>query len=124
MSVQNAITNGKNHFWKKFIAVQNADQIILSGLVMVLVVHAKERLPLRIARGRNKKTGGIMYKMIQVVGTSPKSFSAAAESAIKGLHDQGEKIYWFEVIEQRGAVRDGKISEFQVKVNAGTKVEK
>lgn len=65
-----------------------------------------------------------MYKMIQAVGTSPKSFSAAAESAIKGLHDQGEKIYWFEVVEQRGAVRDGKISEFQVKINAGTKVEK
>lgn len=65
-----------------------------------------------------------MYKMIQVVGTSPKSFSAATESAIKGLHAQGKKIYWFEVVEQRGAVRDGKISEYQVKVNAGTKVEK
>ena len=60
-----------------------------------------------------------MYKMIEVVGTSPKSFTEAAENGIKTLAKQGEKIYWFEVVEQRGAVREGKISEYQVKINVG-----
>ena len=60
-----------------------------------------------------------MYKMIEVVGTSPKGFTEAVENGIKTLAKQGEKIYWFEVVEQRGAVREGKISEYQVKINVG-----
>ena len=60
-----------------------------------------------------------MYKMIEVVGTSPKGFTEAAENGIKTLSKQGEKIYWFEVVEQRGAVREGKVSEYQVKINVG-----
>ena len=65
-----------------------------------------------------------MYKMIEVVGTSPKGFTEAVNNAVKDLSSQGEKVYWFEVIEQRGAVRDGKVSEFQVKINAGTQAGK
>ena len=62
-----------------------------------------------------------MYKMLQVVGTSPKGFSEAVENGIKTLEKKGEKVYWFEVVEQRGAVREGKISEYQVKIDVGLK---
>jgi flavin-binding protein dodecin len=62
-----------------------------------------------------------MYRMIEVVGTSPKSIEQAINAAIEGLDKAGEKVYWFEVLEQRGAVREGKVAEYQVKINAGVK---
>ena len=62
-----------------------------------------------------------MYKMVEVVGTSAKGFTEAVESAVKGLADSGEKIYWIEVVEQRGAVKESKVWEYQVKINAGVK---
>jgi flavin-binding protein dodecin len=59
-----------------------------------------------------------MYKMMQVVGTSPKGLTEAIENAIENL---GEKAYWFEVVEQRGAIKDDKVWEYQVKINVGVK---
>ncbi|MFZ5515018.1 MAG: dodecin domain-containing protein [Candidatus Zhuqueibacterota bacterium] len=54
--------------------------------------------------------------MIEVVGMSKQSFSDAAGTVVRKLADDGHKIYWFEVMEQRGAMRGNDI-EFQVKVN-------
>jgi flavin-binding protein dodecin len=55
-----------------------------------------------------------MLKMIEVVGTSEISYSEAVKSAVNVLLGSGEKVHFFQVIEQRGAVRDGKLKEFQV----------
>ena len=55
-----------------------------------------------------------MLKMIEVVGTSPLGFTEAVKGAIENLLASGEKIHFFEVFEQRGAVREGKFKEFQV----------
>lgn len=56
-----------------------------------------------------------MLKMIEVGGTSAEGFSEAAATAytIDTLIAQGEKIYFFEVVEQRGSVREGRLKEFQ-----------
>jgi flavin-binding protein dodecin len=54
-----------------------------------------------------------MLKMIEVVGISAEGFSEAAAKAIGTLIAQGEKIHFFQVVEQRGSVRDGKLKEFQ-----------
>ena len=59
-----------------------------------------------------------MLKMVEVVGTSPESFSAAVRKAVETLLAKGEKVHFFQVVEQRGAVRDGKFKEFQVVVKA------
>jgi flavin-binding protein dodecin len=37
-------------------------------------------------------------------------------AAVQQLIDSGEEVHFFEVIEQRGAVRDGQFKEFQAKV--------
>jgi hypothetical protein len=55
-----------------------------------------------------------MLRMIEVVGVSPVGYSEAARDAVETLIKQGEKVHFFEVIGQRGAVRDGKLKEFQV----------
>ncbi|HPB31701.1 MAG TPA: dodecin family protein [Candidatus Sumerlaeota bacterium] len=57
-----------------------------------------------------------MYHMIEVVGTSPAGFSEAVKNAVEGIISAGSQVHWFEIVEQRGAVRGGKLSEFQVKL--------
>jgi hypothetical protein len=59
-----------------------------------------------------------MLKMIEVIGVSETGYSEAVRAAIEQLLSAGEKIHFFEVIEQRGAVRDGRLKEFQVKLKA------
>jgi len=55
-----------------------------------------------------------MFKMIEVVGTSESGYSEAIRTTIDRLLAAGEKVHFFQVIEERGAVRNGKFYEFQV----------
>jgi len=55
-----------------------------------------------------------VLKMIEVVGISAEGFSEAATKAIETLIAQGENIHFFQVVKQRGSVRDAKLKEFQV----------
>ena len=69
-----------------------------------------------------------MFKMIEVVGTSELGFSEAVNDAVNQIIATEEKVHFFEVVEQRGAVRQGKLKEYQVKlkvaVDVGTKKKK
>ncbi len=65
--------------------------------------------------------GGV-YKKIEVVGTSTESFDDAVRAAIAKAAESVEAMSWFEVVEQRGRVQDGKVAEFQVTVKIGFKV--
>ena len=60
-----------------------------------------------------------VYKVIEIVGSSPTSIEDAVEGAIaraaKTLHD----IRWFEVIETRGHVDGGKVAHYQVTLKIG-----
>ena len=55
-----------------------------------------------------------MFRMIDVVGTSPIGFSEAVKDGVERVLKSGEKVHFFQVLEQRGAVRDGQLKEFQV----------
>ncbi len=63
------------------------------------------------------------YKKIEIVGTSPDSFADAVKSAVKEASKSVRKMSWFEVVEQRGAIKDGKVLEFQVTIRVGFKIE-
>jgi len=56
-----------------------------------------------------------MFRMIEVIGRSDKSYSDAVKGVVEQVGQQGEKVHFFEVVEQRGALRAGLI-EYQVKV--------
>ena len=64
-----------------------------------------------------------VYKKIQLVGTSAESFSAAAASAITKAAETVRNMSWFEVVEQRGSIADGKIQQYQVTVSIGFRVD-
>jgi flavin-binding protein dodecin len=64
-----------------------------------------------------------VFKKIELVGTSEKSFSEAASNAIAKAAETVRNISWFEVVEQRGHVVDGKVSQYQVTVAIGFRVD-
>ncbi|HYS79323.1 MAG TPA: dodecin [Anaeromyxobacteraceae bacterium] len=63
------------------------------------------------------------YKKIELVGTSPVSFAEAVKAAIEEASKSVRHMNWFEVVEQRGYVKDGKVAEFQVTIRVGFKIE-
>ena len=63
------------------------------------------------------------YKKIEIVGTSPVSFAEAVKAAIGEAAKTVQHMNWFEVVEQRGYIKDGKVAEFQVTISIGFKVE-
>ena len=63
-----------------------------------------------------------VYKMIEIVGTSNESYEKAIENAIKKASESLKAISWFEVVQHRGSVRDGKIEEYQVILKVGFKL--
>jgi hypothetical protein len=65
-----------------------------------------------------------VYKVTEMVGTSPNSFAEAAKNAVAEAGKTVRHMDWFEVIEQRGRVANGKVEEFQVVIKIGFKLER
>ena len=63
------------------------------------------------------------YKKIEIVGTSKKSFSDAVSNAVEKAAATLHNLDWFEVVEQRGRIKDGKVSQFQVTVKVGFRLD-
>ena len=64
------------------------------------------------------------YKKIEIVGTSPAGFSEAVKSALAEASQTVRHMDWFEVIDQRGMIKDNKVAEYQVVLKVGFKIEK
>ncbi len=63
-----------------------------------------------------------MFKIVEIVGTSSDGYSEAVKDVINKVSAGGENPAWFEVVEQRGAIVDGKLKEFQVKLKVAVAV--
>lgn len=60
-----------------------------------------------------------VYKIIEVVGSSPNSIEDAIEGAIARAASTVSDIGWFEVVSTRGHVADGRIAHYQVTLRIG-----
>jgi dodecin len=60
-----------------------------------------------------------IYKIIEVVGSSPTSIEDAIEGAIARAAQTVHDIGWFEVKETRGHVAGGKVAHYQVTLRIG-----
>lgn len=56
------------------------------------------------------------YKSIELVGTSDESYEGAIESAVARAGETMHDLRWFEVLEHRGHIEDGEVTEYQVKL--------
>lgn len=63
------------------------------------------------------------YKMTEIVGTSSTSFAEATKSAVKRASKTLRSLGWFEVVDQRGLIKEGEVAEFQVTIKVGFKLE-
>lgn len=51
-----------------------------------------------------------VYRIIQVAGSSEKSLEDAIENAVRRASSTLREVGWFEVVETRGHVEDGKVA--------------
>jgi flavin-binding protein dodecin len=63
-----------------------------------------------------------VYKIVELVGSSSEGVDAAIRNAVGRAGETLRNIDWFEVREIRGAMNDGEIGWFQVKVGVGFRV--
>ncbi|NLF72467.1 MAG: dodecin domain-containing protein [Candidatus Anammoximicrobium sp.] len=64
-----------------------------------------------------------VFKKIEIVGTSSKSFDEATANAVAKASETMSGLSWFEVVELRGAIENGKVKQYQVTVRIGCKVD-
>jgi flavin-binding protein dodecin len=64
-----------------------------------------------------------VYKLVELVGSSKTSTDDAIRNAIETAAQTLRHIDWFEVIETRGHVVDGKVAHFQVTMKVGFRLE-
>ena len=60
-----------------------------------------------------------VYKKIEITGTSSISSDDAVKNAISRASESIQHIRWYEVVESRGAIKDGKIDRWQVTIKLG-----
>jgi dodecin len=60
-----------------------------------------------------------VYKILELVGTSQSGVGEAIENALERAGQTIRNIRWFEVLNVRGSVEDGKVQQFQVTVKVG-----
>ena len=60
-----------------------------------------------------------IYKKIELTGTSTTSIEDAENSAIERAAKTVKGLRWFEVVETRGDIVDGKVSHWQVTIKVG-----
>jgi len=60
-----------------------------------------------------------VYKHVELTGSSQTGIEDAVTNAIARASKTVRNIQWFEVIETRGHVVDGKVAHWQVTIKAG-----
>ena len=64
-----------------------------------------------------------VYKSIELTGSSAKNMEDAVSTAIAKASTSVRNIDWFEVIETRGRVENGKVAHWQVTIKVGFRLE-
>lgn len=64
-----------------------------------------------------------VYKLIEVVGSSENSSDEAVRNAVAKASQTLHNLDWFEVVESRGHIINGKVAHFQVTVKIGFRLE-
>jgi flavin-binding protein dodecin len=64
-----------------------------------------------------------VYKVIEIVGSSESSIEDAINTAVTQASKTVRKMDWFEVLQTRGHIKDGKIGHYQVTIKIGFTLE-
>ena len=64
-----------------------------------------------------------VYKVVEIVGSSSKGTDDAIQNAIARASKTLKNLDWFEVVETRGHLANGKIGHYQVTLKIGFRLE-
>ena len=64
-----------------------------------------------------------VYKMLELTGSSPTSIEDAVAGAVEKAGKTMRNMHWFQVLETRGHIVDGKVAHWQVTVKIGFTLE-
>ena len=64
-----------------------------------------------------------IYKTIELVGSSSKSMEDAVQRAVAKAAETVRNLRWFEVVDTRGHIEDGRIAHWQVTLKLGFTLE-
>ena len=60
-----------------------------------------------------------VYKMLELTGSSEKGMEEAIQNAIARAAKTVRNMRWFEVLDTRGYVEDGRVAHWQVTIKVG-----
>ena len=60
-----------------------------------------------------------VYKHIQLTGTSGKSIEDAVTTAVARANKTVHNMRWFEIVETRGQIDEGRVNQWQVTIRVG-----
>jgi hypothetical protein len=63
-----------------------------------------------------------VYKKVEIVGSSPNSIEEAIQNALDECSKSLRNMDWFEVVETRGHIVDGKVGHYQVSLKIGFRI--
>jgi flavin-binding protein dodecin len=75
------------------------------------------------ANHRRMKMPDHVYRIIEVAGSSEKSIEDAIRNGVERAARTLRQVGWFEVLQTRGHVEDGKVAHFQVVLKVGFTLE-
>ena len=64
-----------------------------------------------------------VYKIVDIVGSSETSIEEAINNAVTRASKTLRNLRWFEVVQTRGEIREGKVHFFQVQIRVGFTME-
>ena len=64
-----------------------------------------------------------IYKKIEITGSSPESSDQAVRNAIAKAASTVKNMDWFELVEIRGELRDGRVAFWQVTLKIGFRLQ-
>jgi flavin-binding protein dodecin len=64
-----------------------------------------------------------VYKTLELTGSSPTGIEDAVNTAIAKAAATVRNMQWFEVVQTRGHIEDGKVAHWQVTIKVGFTLE-
>ena len=64
-----------------------------------------------------------VYKILELTGSSTSGIEEAVSTAIAKAGETVRNMQWFEVVETRGHIQDGKVAHWQVTIKVGFTLE-
>jgi dodecin len=64
-----------------------------------------------------------VYKSVEITGSSPEGVTEAIDRAVSKASETLRNLDWFEVVNVRGHIADGRVAHYQVTLKIGFRLE-